>query len=169
MEQAAAIRSVLPMTVHWQTAGVEPDIEGMLRRVVHDVLDDGVDVAFDAEPNAPHVRRATLGYGTGPNRRTAGLSASDTGWFDVTIFELGVSATLFEYDDATYMEAILRELALVALAYLRGEGRVEQKRGLLRSRPMLVITVDGKEWILGRRTSKVHYPDDNSTTGEDPG
>lgn len=157
------------MTVHWQTAGVEPDTEGMLLRVVHDVLDEGVHVTFDAQPNAPHVRRATLGYGTGPHRRTAGLSASDTGWFGVTIFELSVSATLFEYDDASYMEAILRELARVALAYLRREGRVEQQRGLLRTRPMLVITVDGKEWTLGRRTSRVHYPDDNSTSDEDPG
>lgn len=153
------------MTAHWQTAGAEPDIEGMLRRVVHDVLDESVDVTFDAEP---HVRRATLGSGTGPHRRTASLSASDTGLLDMTIFELGVSATLIEYDDATYMEAILRELARVALAYLRGEGRVEHKRGLLRTRPMLVFPVDGKDWILGRPMSKVHYPDDNSTTGEDP-
>jgi hypothetical protein len=142
---------------------VEPDIEGMLRGVVHEVLDENVDVVFDGEPNAPHIRRARLGFGTGPHRRTAGLSASSSGFFDVTIFDLGVSATLFEYDDAAYMEAILRKLALVAFAYLRGEGRVEQKRGLLRTRPVLVITADGEEWTLGRRASKVHYPESRST------
>ena len=69
----------------------------------------------------------------------------------VSIFDLGVSATLFDYgDDESEKEAILRELALVARAYLDGAGRVYKKRGL-RSHPVLTITVNGREWKLGRR------------------
>jgi hypothetical protein len=147
-----------------QTAGVEPDIDAMLRRVVDDVSEGNVEVVFDSEAGRPHIRRAKLASGSGPHRRTVGLSASSTGWFAITIFDLNVSATLFEYDDAAYMEAILRDLTLVALAYVRGEGRVEMKRGLLRTRPVLAITAGGNEWTLGRRASMVHYPQ----TGEDP-
>ena len=73
-----------------------------------------------------------------------------------------MSATLFEYDDEFYMEALLRELALVADAYLRGASHIERKRGLFRTTPVLVTTVNGKEWALGRRTSRVHYPEDTS-------
>lgn len=85
--------------------------------------------------------------------------------FDVTILDLGVSAALFEYDDEGYMEAVLRELALVADAYLLGEGRIEHKRGVLRTRPVMNITVNGNEWTLGRRTSKIHYPEDTPAEG----
>lgn len=139
---------------------MEPDIEGVLRRVAHAVFDEGIDVRFEAQPDAPHISRVRLAAGSGADRRTAGLRASATGFFDITIFDLGVSATLFEYDDESYMEAVLRELALVADAYLQGAGRIEQMRGLLRTRPVLMITVNGNDWVLGRRTSRVHYPDD---------
>lgn len=61
------------------------------------------------------------------------------------------------------MEALLRELALVADAYLRGAGQIEQKRGLFRTTSVLMVTVNGNEWALGRRTSRVHYPEDTST------
>jgi hypothetical protein len=87
------------------------------------------------------------------------------GWFDIAILDLDASATLFEYDDEKYMKAIVRELSLVADAYLRGEGRIERQRGLFRIRPVLRITVNGNDWILGRRTSHVHYPEDGSTEG----
>lgn len=85
--------------------------------------------------------------------------------FDITILDLGVSAALFEYDDEAYMEAILRELALVADAYLSGEGRIGQKRGMLRTQPVMTITVNGDEWTLGRRTSQIHYPENPSAGG----
>ncbi len=133
---------------------MEPDIEGMLRRVVLDVFDEGIDVTFEAQPNAPHIKRARLGAESGADRRTAGLRAASTGFFDVTIFDLGVSATLIEYDDESYMEAILRELALVADAYMRGGGHIEQQRGLFRTTPVLTLTVKGKEWTLGRQKSR---------------
>lgn len=142
---------------------MESDTEGMLRRVSLAVFGDGIDVAFETEPNAPHISRARLGAGSGADRRTAGIRAASTGFFEIAIFDLGVSATLFEYDDESYMEALLRELALVADAYLRGTGHIEEKRGLFRTRPVLMITVNGKEWVLGRRTSRVHYPEDTST------
>jgi hypothetical protein len=135
----------------------------MLRRVALDVFDEDINITFEAQPDAPHISRVRLGAGSGADRRTAGLRAASTGFFEVTIFDLGVSAALYEYDDAIYMETLLRELALVADAYLRGAGRIEQKRGLFRTTPVLICTVNGKEWALGRRTSRVHYPKDTST------
>ena len=53
---------------------------------------------------------------------------------------------------------MLRALALVLRAYLRGEERVEDRRGWFRSQPVLMIVVDDHEWELGRRRSRIHYP-----------
>lgn len=140
----------------------------MLRRVVLNVFDEDVDVAWDTEPRAAHVSGVTLsaaGAAGAEDRRTVRLRAASTGMFDITILDLGVSAALFEYDDEAYMEAILRELALVADAYLSGEGRIGQKRGMLRTQPVMTITVNGDEWTLGRRTSQIHYPENPSAGG----
>ncbi len=147
-----------------QTVVVTPNVERMLRQVVLDVFDDRVEVVWDRQPGAPYVHRARLSAEHAAGRRAVGLSAASE-WVDITILDLDVSATLFEYDDESYMEAILRELALVAAAYLRGEGLVEQKRGILRTRPILKIIVNGNEWILGRRMSSIHYPEGASTGG----
>lgn len=141
----------------WQAATVTIDPEQLLRRVVADVFDESVDVVYSTEPKAPEVHRVTLSDTHGGQRR-AGLQASYW-WFAVTIFDLGVSATLFDEDDEeAQKEAALRELALLALAYLRGAGQVEAERGLIRSHPVLRIMVNGREWKLGRRVSTVHYP-----------
>lgn len=141
------------------------DVDSMLRRVVLSAFDEDVEVALDAEPRAAHVSGVTLSAARGEGRRTARLRAAGTGMFDITILDVGVSAQLFEYDDEGYMEAILRELALVADAYLSGEGRIGQKRGMLRTRSVMTITVNGNEWTLGRRTSQVHYPEEPSAGG----
>ncbi len=133
------------------------EAEALLRRVVAEVFDANVDVAYSTEPTAPHVHRVRLTDPSGS--RHAGLRASHE-WFDATIFDLGVSTTLYDYDDEEKdKEAVLRALALVVGAYLRGEGRIEPKRGLIRSRPVLRIEVDNREWELGRRSSRPHYPD----------
>lgn len=142
-----------------------PDVESMLRRVVLNVFDEDVEVAWDAEPRAARVSGVKLSAARREGRRTVRLQAAGTGMFDITILDLGVSAQLFEYDDEGYMEAILRELARIADAYLSGEGRIGQKRGMLRTRPVMTITVNGDEWTLGRRTSQVHYPEDPSAGG----
>lgn len=52
------------------------------------------------------------------------------GWLDIAILDLDVPATLSEYDDENDMKAIVHDLSLVADAYLRGEGRIEQQRGM---------------------------------------
>ena len=136
-----------------------PDaVERMLRRVVRDVFGEDVDAVWDTEPRAPHVHRVRLSSRHGGGRRTVGLRASASGWFDLHVLDLGVEATLYEYDDESCMEAVLRDLARVARACLHGEGRLEQRRALLRTRQVLVVPVDGNEWTLGRRTSRVHYP-----------
>jgi hypothetical protein len=133
------------------------DLGQLLRRVVADVFDEGVDVVYSIDPKSPRVHCVTLSDESGGLRRV-GLQASYW-WFAVTIFDLGVSATLFDEDDEeAEKEAALRELALLARAYLRGEGHVESKRGLIRSHPVLRITVNGREWKLGQRVSTIHYP-----------
>jgi len=135
----------------------------MLRRVVHDVFDRDIDAVWDTEPRAPHIHRVTLTAERGGDRRAVGLRAATTGFFDLTVLDLGVSTGFVEYDDETCMEALLRQLALVGDAYLRGGGSVEHRRGIVRTRPFLTITVSGNPWVLGRRTSRPHYPEDDAT------
>lgn len=132
------------------------DIDALLRRVVATVFDADVKAEFSAEPKSPGVHRVRLAAADG--RRHAGLRASYE-WFEATVFDIGVSATLVDYDaDEDDKEAVLRSLALVVRAYLCGEGRVEDKRGWFRSQPVLTIVVEDCEWELGRRRSRVHYP-----------
>lgn len=132
------------------------NVEALVRRVVSEVFDPDTDVAYSAE-HAPHVYQVRITNPSGT--RHAGLRASYE-WFDATIFDLGVSTTLYEYDgEEKDKEAVLRALALVVRAYLRGEGRIEHKRGVIRSHPVLRIQVDNREWELGRRSSRPHYPD----------
>jgi hypothetical protein len=132
------------------------DIDGLLRRVAAEVFEADVAQEFSTEPRSPGLYRVRL---TSPDgRRHAGLRASYE-WFDVTVFDTGGSATLYDYDDdADDKEAVLRMLALVVRAYLRGEGRIEDRRGWFRTQPVLTIVVDDLEWELGRRRSRVHYP-----------
>jgi hypothetical protein len=133
------------------------DVEALLRRVVADVFDANVDVAYSTDPRAPHVHRVRLTDPSGT--RHAGLRASYE-WFDASIFDLGVSTTLYDYDDEEKdKEAVLRALALVVRAHLRGEGCIEHRRGLVRSRLVSRIMVDNREWELGRRSSRPHHPD----------
>ncbi|WP_344686576.1 hypothetical protein [Blastococcus jejuensis] len=133
------------------------DVEALLRRVVGEVFDADVEATYSTNPRTPYLHLVRLSDPSG--QRHAGLRASYE-WFDATIFGLGVSTTLFDYDDDEEdKEAVLRALARVVRAYLRGEGRVEHRRGLIRSRPVLRIQVDNQEWELGRRVSRVHYPD----------
>jgi hypothetical protein len=125
------------------------DVEALLRRVVDEVFDADVDATYSTEPNDSHMHRVQLT--TADGQRHAGLRASYE-WFDADIFDLGVSTFLLDYDDEEAdKEAVLRELALVVRAYLRGEGRVEQRRGLFRSHVVLKIVVDGHEWVLRGR------------------
>lgn len=122
------------------------DVEALLRRVVAEVFDADVDAMYSTEPTDPHMHRVRLISADG--QRHAGLRASYQ-WFDADIFDLGVSTFLLDYDDAEEdKEAVLRHLALIVRAYLRGEGRVERRRGLIRSHSVLRIVVDGQEWIL---------------------
>lgn len=133
------------------------DMEALLRRVVDDVFDSDVEATYSTEPNASYLHRVRLTNLTGT--RHAGLRASYE-WCDATVFDLGVSTTLFDYDDEEAdKEVALRALALVIRAYLHGEGRIVRRRGLLRSRMVFRVVVDDREWELGRRSSRPHYPD----------
>lgn len=133
------------------------DVGALLRRVVAEVFDADVDVTWPEEPQDAHVHRVRLADPSGT--RHAGLQASYE-WFDATIFDLGVSTTSYDYDDEEAdEESALRSLALLVHAYLRGEGHVEHRRGLLGARPVLTIDVDGRQWQLGRRSSRPPAPD----------
>ncbi len=100
-----------------------------------------------------------VGLTSADGQRHAGLRASYE-WCDADIFDLDVSTFLLDYDDEEEdKEAVLRDLALVVRAYLRGEGRVEHGRSLIRSHSVLKIVVDGQEWVLRRRGwSRSQYP-----------
>jgi hypothetical protein len=125
---------------------VTVDVQALLRRVVADVFDADVTAAYSTHPKNPQMHRVQLTGADG--RRHAGLEASYE-WFEATIFDLGVSTFLLDYDDEEEdKEAVLRALALVVRAYLRGEGRVEHRRRLFRSRPVLKIVADDREWTL---------------------
>jgi hypothetical protein len=132
------------------------DVQALLQRVVAEVFNADVTATYSAHPKNPHMHRVRLT--TADGRRHAGLEASYE-WFEATIFDLGVSTFLLDYDDEEEDKAaVLRALALVVRAYLHGEGRVEHRRGLLRSRRVFRIVVDDREWELGRRSSRPHYP-----------
>src|SRR4051812_36575678 len=127
------------------------DLGALLRGVVADVFDADVEATYSTAQKAPYLHRVRLTDPSG--KRHAGLRASYE-WFDATVFDLGVSTSLLDYDDEEEdKEAALRALALVVRAYLRGEGRVERRRGLIRSHVVLRIVVDNREWELGRRRS----------------
>ncbi len=136
---------------------MEPDVVAMLGRVLADVFDDRFDVAVTPGGDRwEHRARVEMG-GSG---RSVVLRAN-LEWFGLGVPELNVGTFLLDYDeDAAYKEAILRELALVAHAYLRGQGHVEWRRSLFRRRPVLLVDVDGRRWELGRRAGRAHYPDD---------
>jgi hypothetical protein len=132
------------------------DVQALLRRVVTEVFDADVTTTYSTHPKNPHMQRARLS--TADGQRHAGLEASYE-WFEATIFDLGVSTFLLDYDDEEEDKAaVLRALARVVRAYLDGEGRVERRRGLVRSHTVLKIVVDDREWELGRRRSRPHYP-----------
>ena len=136
------------------------DVEALLRRVVAEVFDADVQATYSTAPEAPHTHRVELTSADGV--RHAGLTASYE-WFDAFVFDLGVSTFLLDYgDEEEDKESVLRALVLVVRAHLRGEGRVEHRRGLFRSHPVLRINVDNREWELGRRRSHPHYPDQDS-------
>jgi hypothetical protein len=132
------------------------DVQALLRRVVAEVFEADGTATYSTHPKNPHMHRVRLT--TADGRRHAGLGASYE-WFEATIFDLGVSTFLLDYDDEEEAKAdVLRALALVVRGYLRGEGRVEHKRGVLRSRTVFRIVIDNREWELGRRSSRPHYP-----------
>jgi len=133
------------------------DVQALLRRVVAEVFDADVTTTYSTYLKNPHMHRVRLA--TADGRRHAGLEASDE-WFEATIFDLDVSTFLLDYDDEEQAKAdVLRSLARVVDAYLRGEGRVEHRRGLLRSHTVFRVAIDDREWELARRSSRPHYPD----------
>jgi hypothetical protein len=124
--------------------------------VVAEVFDADVDATYSTEPKDPHMYRVRLTSADG--QRHAGLRASYE-WFDADIFDFGVSTFQVDYDDEEEdKEAVLRELALVLRAYLRDGGRVEHRRGLIRSYSVLKIDVDGHEWALRGRLWRPRRP-----------
>lgn len=130
----------------------------LLRRVVAEVFDERYEATYSPDPRSQWVSRVRLSTMHGAQRREAGLRVS-VYWLDATIFDVGVGALeLIEGFDEAEKEQALRDLALVVRAYLRGEGRLEHQRGLFRTRPVLTVAVDGREWQLGRRWSKSPPP-----------
>jgi hypothetical protein len=141
---------------------VDLDLIGMLERGIQAALGGSPDVVVQIEEGSKRTATAVLSTTTADPVRSARIYVPGTGLFDLTIPELRVGASLFEHDDPAYMELIVRELAFVAGAYLRGEGTVDQRRGLFGTRSRLTLVIDEHEWILGRHTSRERYPADGS-------
>lgn len=133
------------------------DIEGLLRRVVADVLDGEADATYSRHGRG-HDHSAEVHSRNGTQRRAVLLATYE--WSTASFPDLGVGVILFEYDDDEHeKETQLRDLALLARAFLRGEGRVEYTRGLLGKRPLLTIESNDQVWRIGRRTSWVKPAD----------
>ncbi len=132
----------------------------MLRHVVDDVFAENGEAEWRDDVATRGVVQVTLRRTLPTGRRVVGITASHTGAFELYVVDIAGWACLFEYDDPQYMEAILRQLALVAEAYLSGGGHVEEKRGIFMTRSTLRITVHGNEWTLGRHGGTAYYPDD---------
>ena len=146
----------------WDYSAVAADLDGMLRHVVSDVFDENVEADWRDELTTQGVVQVTLTRTLPTGRRVVGITASQTGAFELYIVDTDGTASLFEYEDAHYMEAILRQLALVADAYLSGAGHVQEKRGIFKTKATLRIDVEGNEWVLGRHCGTVYYPVDPS-------
>lgn len=130
-----------------------------MAKVTADVFGDRftVTVTYDARAREARAHVTLMDWPA----HTAVLRANRE-WFQLGIPELDVGAFMLDYDeDERYKEALVRRLATVGLAYLEGRGRVEWRRGVLRTRPVLCIEVDGQAWELEHRTSRSHYPDED--------
>jgi hypothetical protein len=134
-----------------KTVPVTIDLNAMLHRVAAEVFDRDFAVE-DATSRDDPSRPAVLVASRLAQDRTAIIRASNV-WMDAFIPELNVQTSVVDEDDVEQAkEDELRELCLVMRAYLRGEGRIEQRRRLFRrgTVPVLNVEVDGREWRLGR-------------------
>ncbi|MGJ3403792.1 hypothetical protein AAZQ98_09655 [Glutamicibacter sp. Je.9.36] len=123
----------------------------MLHRVVAEVFDQNYaveDATSSRDPSRPAVRVISR---LAP-KRTAIIRASYV-WIDAFVPELNVQTSVLDEGEVESEQADeLRRLCLVMHAYLRGEGRIVQRRRLLGrgTSPVLKIELDGHQWILGR-------------------
>jgi hypothetical protein len=134
-----------------ETDAVTIDIKAMLHRVVTEVFDQNFTVE-DATSGDDSLRHAVRVISRLDQDRTAIIRASYV-WMDAFIPELNVQTSVLDEDDVEQdKEDELRGLCLVMRAYLRGEGRIEQRRRLFRGGtvPVVIVEVDAHEWRLGR-------------------
>lgn len=133
------------------------DIKAMLHRVVTEVFDQNFTVE-DATSGDDPLRPAVRVISRLEQDRTAIIRASYV-WMDAFIPELNVQAAGIPDEDDVEQEKEdeLRRICLVMRAYLRGEGRIEQRRRLFRrgTVPVVIVEVDGHEWRLGRNHWRV--------------
>ena len=82
--------------VHVATCiSVAVDVQAPLRRVMAEVCGDDVTPTYSTHPKNLHMHGVEITSADG--RRHAGLEASYE-WFAATIFDLGVSTFLLDYD-----------------------------------------------------------------------
>lgn len=132
------------------------DIERLISRVVGEVFGDTVEVSYTPHPKYADDWRALVVSKIDPTK-TIEIRATHE-WFTAHIPALNVGTIVFEYDeDEAEKAAALRELSLVARAYLRGDGKVEFKRSRFgrRTRASVTIHLDDKHWVLGKGTSSI--------------
>lgn len=112
----------------WDTVLVTIDIGIMLDRVVAEVFGQAFIVKDANSSEDPWIHAVRV-----KSRVEQGRSAiirATYEWMDVFIPELNVQTIVFDYDDVEQEKTDeLIRLCLVMRAYLRGEGRIEQRGG----------------------------------------
>jgi hypothetical protein len=129
------------------------DIKAMLGRVVAEVFNQEFRVEDENSSDDP-FRHAVRVSSRLEQDRTAIIRASYW-WMDAFIPELNVQTFVLDEDDVEQdKEDELRRLCIVIRVYLRGGGRIEQRRRLFRrgTVPVVIIEVNGEEWRLGRNS-----------------
>lgn len=117
----------------------------LLHSVVDDVISADVHTEFTSLTEFKHRVYLTLGG------RTAVLEAAGE-WLELRLPDLGASR-LEDDPEALGKRATLRSLALVANAYLAGDGQVERRFAVWRDREVYAVALGNRRYEVGPKNS----------------
>lgn len=137
-------------SVDWHSLNVPPDHElDLLRQVVRDIVGD----------DAAEVEWMSPGDGWSAHARLRGRPGlvshllTSAEWQEVRFEEPRCSAFILTSDEDDDVREALTKLARAAVEYLAGRGQLEQAKGILKTRSILVLRTSDGEWRVGRRSS----------------
>ena len=128
--------------------------EGEVISYLRALLEMRADVHVETSSNAREF--AIFVRGTGGNARTAMIRTPGSRWFSTEIEDAFDISFVDEDEEDFEIESYLRTCAQIATAYVL-QGAVERRRGLFRSRS-LVVDVEGSpvhvQKMIGRRVRR---------------